>query len=233
MAKRKVLSPAEREYNKERRRIERQINRMSKRGYDVKENVLPARPKRVTQASVNRLKKITTPKLYEKSSYIDRETGEILSGKQGQKLERQARARNAAEARKQRKQSSPRQVKREPAQAPVYEVEYVEFDQQILTVFQMEMTQIYGRNERLFNYISRWFQLTRHRYGDEDFADALERSKAAGDWPGWEGVSDSEILVGKLTAIIELIGGSVGGREEIVEALEEGEDWTNYEDEEL
>lgn len=233
MAKRKVLSPAEREYNKERRRIERQINRMSQRGYDVKENVLPPRPKRVTQASVNRLKKITTPKLYEKSRYIDRETGEILSGKEGQKLEQQARARRAAETRKQRKRPTPRQVKQEPTQVPVYDVEYVEFDQQILTVFQMEMTQIYGRNERLFNYISRWFQLTRQRYGDEDFADALERSKAAGDWPGWEGVSDSEILVGKLTAIIELIGGSVGGREEISEALEEGEDWTNYEDEEL
>lgn len=233
MAKRKVLSPAEREYNKERRRIERQINRMSQRGYDVKENVLPPRPKRVTQASVNRLKKITAPKLYEKSCYIDRETGEILSGKEGQKLEQQARARRAAETRKQRKRTTPRQVKQEPTQAPVYDVEYVEFDQHILTVFQMEMTQIYGRNERLFNYISRWFRLTRQRYGDEDFADALERSKAAGDWPGWEGVSDSEILVGKLTAIIELIGGSVGGREEIAEALEEGEDWTMYEDEEL
>lgn len=233
MAKRKVLSPAEREYNKERRRIERQINRMSQRGYDVKDNVLPARPNRITKASVNRLKKITTPKLYEKSRYIDRETGEILSGKEGQKLERQARARQAAETRKQRKQKKAQPAPQQPVSTPAYEVEYVEFDQQILTVFQMEMTQIYGRNERLFNYISRWFQLTRQRYGDEDFADALERSKAAGDWPGWEGVSDSEILVGKLTAIIELIGGSVGGREEIAEALEEGEDWTDYEDEEL
>lgn len=233
MAVKRKLTSAEREYNKERRRIERQINRMSQRGYEVKDNILPPRPKRVTEASVRRLKKITTPKLYEKSRYIDTETGEILTGKQGQKLERKSAAKRAAETRAAGKQKKYKAPKAEPVSPPVYDVEYVEFDQQILTVFQMEMTQIYGRNERLFNYISRWFQLARQRYGDEDFADALERSKAAGDWPGWEGVSDSEILVGKLTAILDIIGGSVGGREEIAEALEEGEDWDSYEDEEL
>lgn len=89
----------------------------------------------------------------------------------------------------------------------------------------MEMTQIYGRNERLFNYLTRWFNMSRARYGDEDFAEALEQSKADGMWPGWEGVSDTEILVGKLTGILELIGGTAGGREEIIESLEAGEEW--------
>lgn len=225
MAKRRKQTPAEKAYNRERRRIQRQITRMSQRGYVVPENILPPRPKRITEASVRRLQKITTPKLYERSRYIDLETGELLTGTEGRRLERQAAARRAARA--------PRRESPVPSQPQLPVVEYVQFDEQILTVFQMEMTEIYGRNEKLFNYISRWFQLARQRYGDEDLADALERSKANGEWPGWEGVSDSEILVGKLTGILEMIGGTSGGRQEILEALEEGEDWSMYEDEEL
>lgn len=232
MAKRRKQTRAEKAYNRERRRIERQITRMTQRGYDVPENILPPRPKRVTAASVRRLQKITTPKLYERSRYIDVETGELLTGAEGRSLERQTTARRAAETRRQRREAA-RAPRRETPKPQLPVVEYVQFDEQILTVFQMEMTEIYGRNEKLFNYISRWFQMARQRYGDEDFADALERAKANGEWPGWEGVSDSEILVGKLTGILEMVGGTSGGRQEILEALEEGEDWTMYEDEEL
>lgn len=232
MAKRRKQTRAEKAYNRERRRIERQITRMTQRGYDVPENILPPRPKRVTTASVRRLQKITTPKLYERSRYIDVETGELLTGAEGRSLERQATARRAAETRRQRREAA-RATRRETPKPQLPVVEYVQFDEQILTVFQMEMTEIYGRNEKLFNYISRWFQMARQRYGDEDLADALERAKANGEWPGWEGVSDSEILVGKLTGILEMVGGTSGGRQEILEALEEGEDWTMYEDEEL
>lgn len=233
MAKRRKQTPAEKSYNRERRRIQRQITRMSRRGYIVPENILPPRPKRITAASVRRLQKITTPRIYERSRYIDVETGEILTGTEGRRLERQAAARRAAETRRAAREVRREYIEPEPPQAQLPIVEYVQFDEQILTVFQMEMTEIYGRNEKLFNYISRWFQMARQRYGDEDFADALERAKANGEWPGWEGVSDSEILVGKLTGILEMVGGTSGGRQEILEALEEGEDWTMYEDEEL
>lgn len=215
------LSDVQKQYSKERRRIQRQIRRMENRAYDVP-NLLPNVPKRITKASVNRLKKITTEYLYSRSRYIDTETGEILTGEQGRKKERKEAAQRAAQTRKERKRESvtPKQPVTPPA-----EVEYVDFTTQIFTVFEMEMTQIYGRNERLFNYLTRWFNNARARYGDEDFAEALEQSKADGMWPGWEGVSDTEILVGRLTGILELIGGTAGGREEIIESLEEGEEW--------
>lgn len=232
MAKRRKQTRAEKAYNRERRRIERQITRMTQRGYDVPENILPPRPKRVTTASARRLQKITTPKLYERSRYIDVETGELLTGAEGRRLERQAAARRAAETRRQRREAAggPRGETPKP-QLPV--VEYVQFDEQILTVFQIEMAVIFGRYEKLFNYIARWFQMARQRYGDEDFADALERSKANGEWPSWEDISNYERLVGKLTGILEMVGGTPGGRQEILEALEESEDWTTYENEEL
>lgn len=218
----KQLSDVQQAYRKERSRIQRQIRRMENRAYDVP-SLLPDIPKRITQVSVNRLKKISTEYLYKHSRYIDIDTGEILTGEQGRKRERKEAAQRASATRRERKKEvvTPHS---QPITAPA-EVDYVDFTSQILTVFQMEMTQIYGRNEKLFNYISSWFNKSRARYGDEDFAQALEQSKAEGMWPGWEGVSDTEILVGKLTGILELIGGTVGGREEIIESLEAGEEW--------
>ena len=217
----KQLSDVQKAYRKERQRIQRQIRRMERRAYDVPE-LLPEIPKRITKASVNRLKNITTEYLYSKSRYIDVETGEILTGKEGRKQERKESAQRSAQTRRERKESEQRAQAR-PQPTPV--TDYVDFISQVFTVFQMEMTQIYGRNEKLFNYITAWFNKSLARYGAEDFAEALEQSKSEGMWPGWEGVSDTEILVGKLTGILELIGGSAGGREEIIESLEGAEDW--------
>lgn len=218
MAKRKSkLTPTQQEYRKERQRIQRQINRMTKRGYDVPD-LLPKIPKNITQASVRRLKKITTEKLYKESRFIDFETGEILTSKEGQTLERSRR-------------KKPKHKVQAPPPTPVAppEPDYVMFDNQILTVFTMEMTEIFGRNEKLFNYITRWYNRALEKYGAEEMAEALEQAKAEGMFPGWEAVSDSEILVGKLEAITNLMAINAESREELFEELEQLEDWTEGE----
>lgn len=218
MAKRKSkLTPTQQEYRRERQRIQRQINRMTNRGYDVPE-LLPKIPKKITEASVRRLKKLTTEKLYKESRFIDVETGEILTSEEGQKLERSRR----------RKPKPKVQV---PPPTPVAppEPDYVMFDNQILTVFTMEMTEIFGRNEKLFNYITRWYNRALEKYGAEEMAETLEQAKAQGMFPGWEAVSDSEILVGKLEAITNLMAINSESREELFEELEQLEDWTEGE----
>ena len=103
------------------------------------------------------------------------------------------------------------------------------FDKQILTVFTMEMTEIFGRNEKLFNYITRWYNTALAKYGAEEMAEALEKAKSEGMFPGWEAVSDSEILVGKLEAITNLMAINSESREELFEELEQLEDWTEGE----
>ena len=218
MAKRKSkLTPTQQEYRRERQRIQRQINRMTNRGYDVPE-LLPKIPKKITEASVRRLKKITTEKLYKESRFIDIETGEILTSKEGQALERSRR-------------KKPKQKVQAPPLTPIAppEPDYVIFDKQILTVFTMEMTEIFGRNERLFNYITRWYNRSLEKYGAEEMAEALEKAKSEGMFPGWEAVSDSEILVGKLEAITNLMAINSESREELFEELEQLEDWTEGE----
>lgn len=212
MARKNNTSETLKAYNKERARISRQIKRMEQRGYLLPENVLPPRPKRITKSSVARLAKIKTPDLYTKSRYVDQETGEILTGEGGRKLERSTAAKRAAQTRKTGVKSTI------TAKIPVYQQpDYVDYNNQIFTNFQMEMTQIYGRNEKLFNYITRWYNRSMQKYGPDDFADALEQAKSDGMWPGWEGVSDEEILTGKLHGILDLIGASEGGREEVME----------------
>ena len=218
----KQLSDVKQAYRKERQRIQRQINRMTKRGYDVPE-LLPKIPKKITEASVRRLKKLTTEKLYKESRFIDFETGEILTSEEGQKLEKVRRRRPKP------KVQAPTPTAPSPTPVAPPEPDYVIFDKQILTVFTMEMTEIFGRNEKLFNYITRWYNRALEKYGAEEMAEALEQAKAQGMFPGWEAVSDSEILVGKLEAITNLMAINAESREELFEELEQLEDWTEGE----
>lgn len=220
----KQLSDVKQAYRKERQRIQRQINRMTKRGYDVPD-LLPKIPKKITEASVRRLKKLTTEKLYQESRFVDFETGEILTSEEGRKLEKVRRRRPKPKV----KAPSPTATTPSPSPSVPSEQDYVSFDTQILTVFTMEMTEIFGRNERLFNYITRWYNRSLEKYGAEEMAEALEKAKSEGMFPGWEAVSDSEILVGKLEAITNLMAINSESREELFEELEQLEDWTEGE----
>lgn len=67
------------EYMKERKRIRQAISRQKKSGYIVPENLLPDIPKRITKASINRLKKITPKTIRSKSELVDFTTGEIIT----------------------------------------------------------------------------------------------------------------------------------------------------------
>lgn len=103
MAKRRKQTPAERAYSKQVKRIKQFISRAEKRGYQFSEDVLPQRPKRITQASVRKLAKLTPDKLYQKAVYGGLATGgEIVPATEGVKLERSLRAKKAVETRKYR-----------------------------------------------------------------------------------------------------------------------------------
>lgn len=76
------------EYEKELKRIKRFIKNAEKRGYFFGD-IIPKRPARITQKAIEDLKYLTTERLYAKGKYIDKTTGEVLSGTEGRKLERQ------------------------------------------------------------------------------------------------------------------------------------------------
>ena len=79
MTKVKKKSPAEREYDKQVKRIKQFIRRAEKRGFIFPDNVIPNKPKRITKASVRKLSKITPKELYKKAEYGGEATeGEIV-----------------------------------------------------------------------------------------------------------------------------------------------------------
>lgn len=86
------------QYNRERRRIQQQIRRMKKRGYEIRENTLPKKPKRITRASVNRLKNVKPDTIYKKASF-KMPNGQKISGMERRKAERREAARKAAQTR--------------------------------------------------------------------------------------------------------------------------------------
>lgn len=105
MAKQRKLTPAEQAYNKELRRINRFIKAAEKRGFIFNLKILPPSPKKITKATVQRLKKITPETLYKKASY-QTDDYQTISGLEGRKLERSKAARKAAETVRRKKQAS-------------------------------------------------------------------------------------------------------------------------------
>lgn len=101
MANRKGKTLAQQQYEKELRRIKQFIRRAEKRGFRFEADVIPDRPKKVTQSSVNRLKKITPKQLYKKSTALSEE-GNIVSGTERRAEERKISAQKAIQTKRER-----------------------------------------------------------------------------------------------------------------------------------
>lgn len=101
--KRKTVRQVVKAYRKAVSNFFRKARSMAKRGYVI-DAVLPKEPKKITEASVRRIKKISSD-LYKKSYYVTEE-GEVISGEEGRKYERSRSAKKAAETRKRKKQES-------------------------------------------------------------------------------------------------------------------------------
>lgn len=96
-------------YAKERNRVKSFVRRAEKRGYSFPEGLIPVIPKRKTEASIRKLKKLTKEVLYSKSKYAGKaSSGKTVTGKEGLKLERQLRAKKVAETRKEKKEAEQR-----------------------------------------------------------------------------------------------------------------------------
>ena len=84
-------------FKKQVTRIKNFIRRATKRGYEFSDNVIPSMPKRVTKKSIEKIKNIKPKDLYSKASYLDKSTGEMVSGSIGRKIERNLSKQKAKE----------------------------------------------------------------------------------------------------------------------------------------
>lgn len=101
--KKKTLNQLE--YEKALKNLKRRIKAAEKRGFRFdKSEILPSeKPKRITKKRIESIKKLN---IYAQkgTTYLDDESGKVVSGKAGQTRERKARAKKAAQTRKSRKE---------------------------------------------------------------------------------------------------------------------------------
>lgn len=103
MKKKKTLNQLE--YEKAIKNLKRRIKAAEKRGFRFdKSEIFPfEKPKRITKKRIESIKKLN---IYaqKRATYLDDESGKVVSGKVGQAIERKARAKKAAQTRKARKE---------------------------------------------------------------------------------------------------------------------------------
>lgn len=93
------LTAIEKEFSKEKRRIQQIIRRAQKRGFIFPITKIQT-PKNITKEDVLKLQQITPDTLYSQSRYKDPKTGEIFSGTEGRRIERYRANKKANENRK-------------------------------------------------------------------------------------------------------------------------------------
>ena len=79
-------------WDKEVKRLQRFINRLEKRGYYFDESIIPEKPKRVSKQALSALQNLKGNRIYVKANYINPQTGEILGGIEGKKVEKQLKS---------------------------------------------------------------------------------------------------------------------------------------------
>lgn len=98
--KRKSDDSAIKAYRKAVSAFFRKARSMTNRGYVI-DATLPKEPKKITEASIRRIKKVSS-ELYKKSSFVTEE-GKVISGEEGRKYERSKAAKKGAETRRRKK----------------------------------------------------------------------------------------------------------------------------------
>lgn len=228
MAKRHRQTTAERDYSKQVKRIKQFIRRAEKRGYQFSEGILPQRPKRVTQASVRKLAKLTPEKLYKKAVYGGIATfGEIVPATEGVKLERSLRAKKASETRKYRLQHPSQEPTNTPGFEPPENIseDATFFDAVVITGFKSHVRQF---NEHASNLLLSWLDKILATNDAHDVATMLNDGAEAGLIVTYQIVYSQDKLTQYMSEMLDYLpeAGPLF-KAEMMDALEEEEDFSS------
>lgn len=193
-------SIAKKQYKQQQNRIKRLIKRLGERGYFFENEILPEEPKRITQASVRKLKKITAENLYKVAKYIDPETGEILGGVEGRKLERHRTALKSAQTRKRRKQPpKPLQLPKPP------EFPHLPPDDFMVRVIISNWLALLRTCEKgeAYNLLLGWITQLRNDNGDEAVATMIEEGADSGNILTWDIIYHNDKARQYMSALME------------------------------
>lgn len=217
MKKRKLTS-VQQQYKKERSRIQSAMRRLEKQGYVLPDGLLPSVPKKVTQASINRLKKITTEAIYKKSVRLDIETGETTPGIVARDKARSQRAKKAARS---------RAFKQEYVAPEVYiEPQYTTFPSGADIIINNFRSDVIGRfPESAGPILNRWLDGLLAQQDKEDVANMLETAAANGVVIDYKVAYNTEALMGAIADFMDYLDTTSGFKQDLMDTLEFEEDW--------
>lgn len=223
MARKKTnKSSVEQEYAKQVKRIKSFISRAEKRGYMFEEKVIPVKPKRVTQASVRKLEKLTSQQLCKKAVYGgELSQGEIVKGTKGQALEKLARK----EARKHKIPVATQEPTNTHNFVPPYNrsTDQSMFDNTVILHF----TESISHYNQSANYLlNQWLDRVLAQAGRHDTAVMLENAQQAGLLALWQVAYNYEKLIGRLNAMLDYLPEmTTMWKSDIMDAMELEEDF--------
>lgn len=214
------------EYMRERRRVQRLINRYKKSGVEINISI-PKIPKRITQGSINRLSKITAEKVSRETFTPHPLTGELISVKEARKLGftlntlshnisstfddamRLSIGKNLTNL-----LSNYRDAKY--AELPSY-------DDVIITNFLAEISQFPDVTREI---ILNWFNQMRNSLNDDSkIADMLEDAKQNGVMPSIKDAYHVDKVLGNLNDMFNLLDISGGEKNAILQDLDYMEEY--------
>lgn len=217
--KTRKLTSAQQQYKKERNRIQSAMRRLEKQGYVLPDDLLPSTPKKVTQASINRLKKITTESIYKKSKKLDFETGEITPGIVARDKARSQRAKEAARRRSFKQEYVSPQVYTEPPQ-------YTTFPSGADIIINNFRSDVIGRfPESAGPILNRWLDGLLAQQDKEDVANMLETAAANGVLIDYKVAYNTEALMGAIADFMDYLDTTSGFKQDLMDTLEFEEDW--------
>lgn len=179
MKKSKKLTENQRQYKKERRRIQQALRRLHNRGYRFfSEDIIPAvdefieKPKRITKKFLEKIREITPKSLASKADFYT-EKGEKLTGKQGLKYEKEQK-------KKARQQAKQQQEPIEPVIQESYKVDltkqlkiFEDYSQTIIDSFLNDYKYTFGTT--VMPLLEKWINRFSDDIGINAVSDLLEK----------------------------------------------------------
>lgn len=227
MANKKIKSAVEQEYNKQLKRVKSFVRRAEKKGFIFSENVIPSKPKRITQASVRKLEKLTPTKLYQKAEYVSELTyGEVVSGKKGLQINKEYQK----EQRKTKKKQA--NIPLEPPTQESTNTEgftpptYVSYD---VSFFARVVISNYRVNLQRFNetcreLLTNWLDEQITKNGELAVAVMLEDGAKAGYLVNYQIAYETQKIFEYMSHMMDYMPDTDDIREKVMDAFEQDED---------
>lgn len=201
-------------YQKERRRIQNTISRYRRAGFEV-EFELPKIPKRITEASVRKLSRITPKNIQKKTWVPDLETGELIplskSISQGNTIKALSASIEQINIPKITDSISA------PAITTPISDTVPQYDDVILEAFE---SLIASYRDGISDIINNWYQALFTNMSKSEVADFLQSTNEKGLWLTPEEAYREEIIYQNIADMMAMLDLSAGEQNEIINAID-------------